>query len=181
MYQKYTYIIHWKALQKLPKHGFLVWKYTIWQPCCGLRNFFGGKITRPLVSKSCSRHLGWNLIRCLKRKIHHCTKNSTRAELKRQKCSFQLLYSLNFHINYFYWGKSIRDQLRTWWFAKVLKYISEKQCMVFGWIFLYVQLSTSMKQTLKNNNVLLWRLLGKSTNLQRLVAHFAFVEPCLMD
>jgi hypothetical protein len=29
---KYTKIFHSKALQNLPKSGFLVWKQTIWQP-----------------------------------------------------------------------------------------------------------------------------------------------------
>jgi hypothetical protein len=29
----YTNIFDFKALQNLPKLGFLVWKYTIWQPC----------------------------------------------------------------------------------------------------------------------------------------------------
>jgi hypothetical protein len=29
----YTNIFHSKALQNLPKWGFLVWKNTIWQPC----------------------------------------------------------------------------------------------------------------------------------------------------
>jgi hypothetical protein len=36
---KYTNIFHFKALQNLPKLGFLVWKYTIWQPCCKALNF----------------------------------------------------------------------------------------------------------------------------------------------
>jgi hypothetical protein len=30
---KYTNIFHCKSLQILPKLGFLVWKYAIWQPC----------------------------------------------------------------------------------------------------------------------------------------------------
>jgi hypothetical protein len=30
---KYTNLSHCKALQNLPKFGFFVWKYTIWQPC----------------------------------------------------------------------------------------------------------------------------------------------------
>jgi hypothetical protein len=30
---KYTNIFHCKTLKNLPKLGFLVWKYTIWQPC----------------------------------------------------------------------------------------------------------------------------------------------------
>jgi hypothetical protein len=30
---KYTDIFHCKNLQKLLKFGFLVWKYTLWQPC----------------------------------------------------------------------------------------------------------------------------------------------------
>jgi hypothetical protein len=30
---KYTNIFHSKTLQNLPKFGFLVLKYTIWQPC----------------------------------------------------------------------------------------------------------------------------------------------------
>jgi hypothetical protein len=30
---KYTNIFHCKTLQNLPKLGFLVWKYAIWQPC----------------------------------------------------------------------------------------------------------------------------------------------------
>jgi hypothetical protein len=29
---KYTNIFHYKTLPNLPKMGFLVWKYTIWQP-----------------------------------------------------------------------------------------------------------------------------------------------------
>jgi hypothetical protein len=29
---KYTNSVDFKALQNLPKLGFLVWKYTIWQP-----------------------------------------------------------------------------------------------------------------------------------------------------
>jgi hypothetical protein len=32
MGMKYTNIFHSKALQNLPKVGFLVWKHTIWQP-----------------------------------------------------------------------------------------------------------------------------------------------------
>jgi hypothetical protein len=28
----YTNIFNCKTLQNLPKSGFLVWKYTIWQP-----------------------------------------------------------------------------------------------------------------------------------------------------
>jgi hypothetical protein len=31
---KYTNIFHCKTLQNLPKLRFLVWIYTIWQPCC---------------------------------------------------------------------------------------------------------------------------------------------------
>jgi hypothetical protein len=31
----YTSIFHYKALQNLPKLGFLVWKQTIWKPCLG--------------------------------------------------------------------------------------------------------------------------------------------------
>jgi hypothetical protein len=31
---EYTNLFHSKALQNLPKLKFLVWKYTIWQPCC---------------------------------------------------------------------------------------------------------------------------------------------------
>jgi hypothetical protein len=34
---KYTNIFHSKALQNLPKLGFLVWKQTIWQPCSCVR------------------------------------------------------------------------------------------------------------------------------------------------
>jgi hypothetical protein len=30
---KYSNIFHCKALQDLPHSGFLVRKYTIWQPC----------------------------------------------------------------------------------------------------------------------------------------------------
>jgi hypothetical protein len=29
---EYTNLFHSKVLQNLPKLGFLVWKYTIWQP-----------------------------------------------------------------------------------------------------------------------------------------------------
>jgi hypothetical protein len=36
MSSKYTNIIHCKAVQNLRKLGFLVWKYSIWQPCEGL-------------------------------------------------------------------------------------------------------------------------------------------------
>jgi hypothetical protein len=45
-------LYHYKALKNLPKFGFLVWKYAIWQPClwhCKVRAFdglvFGAKIT----------------------------------------------------------------------------------------------------------------------------------------
>jgi hypothetical protein len=37
---KYVNIFHWKALQNLPKLGFWVWKYTIWQPCIYARVTF---------------------------------------------------------------------------------------------------------------------------------------------
>jgi hypothetical protein len=30
---KYANLFHFKALQNLPKLGFLDWKDTIWQPC----------------------------------------------------------------------------------------------------------------------------------------------------
>jgi hypothetical protein len=33
---KYSKIFHCKTLQKLPQFWFLVWKYTIWQPCTTL-------------------------------------------------------------------------------------------------------------------------------------------------
>jgi hypothetical protein len=33
---KRTNIFHWMTHQNLPKLGFLVWKYTIWQPCPSL-------------------------------------------------------------------------------------------------------------------------------------------------
>jgi hypothetical protein len=33
MAKKYTNIFHSEAIQNLTKLGFLVWKYTIWQPC----------------------------------------------------------------------------------------------------------------------------------------------------
>jgi hypothetical protein len=32
-YLNYTNIVHFKALQNLPKISFWGWKYTIWQPC----------------------------------------------------------------------------------------------------------------------------------------------------
>jgi hypothetical protein len=31
---EYTNSFHCKTLQNLPNLGFLVWKYSIWQPCC---------------------------------------------------------------------------------------------------------------------------------------------------
>jgi hypothetical protein len=34
---KYHNIFHSKALQNLPKLGFLDWKYAIWQPWCTLQ------------------------------------------------------------------------------------------------------------------------------------------------
>jgi hypothetical protein len=34
MAKEYTNLFHSKALQNLPKLEFLVWKQTIWQPCC---------------------------------------------------------------------------------------------------------------------------------------------------
>jgi hypothetical protein len=34
---KYTSIFHSRALQNLPKFGFLVRKHTIWQPCFEIR------------------------------------------------------------------------------------------------------------------------------------------------
>jgi hypothetical protein len=37
---KYTIMFHSKALQNIPKSGFLVWKYTIWQPWIGPIIFF---------------------------------------------------------------------------------------------------------------------------------------------
>jgi hypothetical protein len=36
MDKKYADIFHSKALQNLPKVGFLVWKHAIWQPCVRL-------------------------------------------------------------------------------------------------------------------------------------------------
>jgi hypothetical protein len=33
MEREYTNLFYSKALQNLPDLGFLVWKYTIWQPC----------------------------------------------------------------------------------------------------------------------------------------------------
>jgi hypothetical protein len=36
---KYTNALHCKTLQKLPKFGFLVWKYAIWQPWSSPRRF----------------------------------------------------------------------------------------------------------------------------------------------
>jgi hypothetical protein len=30
---KDTNILHYKTMQNLPKMGFWVWKYTVWQPC----------------------------------------------------------------------------------------------------------------------------------------------------
>jgi hypothetical protein len=33
MAAKYTNIFYCKTLENLPKFGFFVWKYTIWQPC----------------------------------------------------------------------------------------------------------------------------------------------------
>jgi hypothetical protein len=35
---KYTNIFHCKALQNIPKFGFLGWKHTIWQPWRNLLN-----------------------------------------------------------------------------------------------------------------------------------------------
>jgi hypothetical protein len=29
---KYAIIVNYKTLENLPKLGYLVWKYTIWQP-----------------------------------------------------------------------------------------------------------------------------------------------------
>jgi hypothetical protein len=29
----YTNLFHYKTLKNLPKSGFLVWKFAIWQPC----------------------------------------------------------------------------------------------------------------------------------------------------
>jgi hypothetical protein len=39
----YTNIVRCKTLQNWPKLGFLVWKYTIWQPWWQHRESFGGK------------------------------------------------------------------------------------------------------------------------------------------
>jgi hypothetical protein len=33
---KHTNVFHSKALQNIPKFGYLVWKQTIWQPCSRL-------------------------------------------------------------------------------------------------------------------------------------------------
>jgi hypothetical protein len=35
---KCSNIVHCKTFQNLPKFGFLVWKYTIWQPCLSGEN-----------------------------------------------------------------------------------------------------------------------------------------------
>jgi hypothetical protein len=40
MAKEYTNVFHSKALKNLPKFGFLVWKNTIWQPCCQAENEF---------------------------------------------------------------------------------------------------------------------------------------------
>jgi hypothetical protein len=37
---KYTNIYHSKAIQNLPKLGFLVWKQNIWQPWSIFQTFF---------------------------------------------------------------------------------------------------------------------------------------------
>jgi hypothetical protein len=38
-FMKYTKIFHYMSLQNLPKLGFFVWKYAIWQPWSQLRIF----------------------------------------------------------------------------------------------------------------------------------------------
>jgi hypothetical protein len=40
---KYNNSFHSKALQILPKLGFLVWKQTIWQPCQPVVQIWGGE------------------------------------------------------------------------------------------------------------------------------------------
>jgi hypothetical protein len=50
---KYTNLLHSKALQKLTKVGFWLWKYTIWQPgrnCWYEQNFYFG-VLRPVLKK----------------------------------------------------------------------------------------------------------------------------------
>jgi hypothetical protein len=50
---KYTSIFHCKALQNLPKFGFLVWKQTTWQPWfygIGRQNF--GRPAKTRIEKS---------------------------------------------------------------------------------------------------------------------------------
>jgi hypothetical protein len=37
---EYTNIFHWKSPQNLPKLGYLVWKYAIWQPWLESSDFF---------------------------------------------------------------------------------------------------------------------------------------------
>jgi hypothetical protein len=39
----YTNNVHYKTLENLPKLGFGVWKYTIWQPCHQHDSFFSLK------------------------------------------------------------------------------------------------------------------------------------------
>jgi hypothetical protein len=34
---KYTNIFHYRTVKNLPKFGFWVWNYSIWQPCCRLQ------------------------------------------------------------------------------------------------------------------------------------------------
>jgi hypothetical protein len=52
---KYTNIFHCKTLQNLPKFGFLVLKYTIWQPClCCLR----GRRKRKMDTRNKSDRIG---------------------------------------------------------------------------------------------------------------------------
>jgi hypothetical protein len=53
---KYTSIFHYKALQNLPKLGFLVWKQTIWQPCLAPTEILAPTqwwSTAQLVPRSC--------------------------------------------------------------------------------------------------------------------------------
>jgi hypothetical protein len=45
---KYTNMLHYKTLQNLSKSGFLVWKYSIWQPCPQPSQIFGYHAIAPI-------------------------------------------------------------------------------------------------------------------------------------
>jgi hypothetical protein len=50
MARKYTDSFHSKTLQNVPKFGFFVWKYAIWQPCFQCSRFeFSNEITTSMI------------------------------------------------------------------------------------------------------------------------------------